>query len=78
MPGAGRGGRGLFSIRDQGTRSHMLQVKIPHATVKTRHSQINKYFLKDFGFSYFENSLICVLGMAGCRDGEGGNTELFS
>ena len=30
----------------QGTRSHMLQLKIPHATTKTHCSQINKYYKK--------------------------------
>ena len=34
------GGPGL--IPGQGTRSHMLQLKIPHAATKTWHSQINK------------------------------------
>ena len=39
---------GQGSIPDQGTRSHMPQLKIPCATAKTWHSQINKvqYFLK--------------------------------
>ena len=42
---------GPGSVPGQGTRSHMPQLKIlhaatkiPHATTKTRHSQINKYF----------------------------------
>ena len=35
------GGRG--SIPGQGTESHMLQLKILHATTKTWSSQINKY-----------------------------------
>ena len=30
----------------QGTRSHMLQFKIPHAATKTHRSQINKYYKK--------------------------------
>ena len=34
---------GLGSIPGQGTRSHMLQLKVPHAATKTQHSQINKY-----------------------------------
>ena len=34
------------SIPGQGTRSHMSQLKIPCATTKTWHKQINKYFLK--------------------------------
>ena len=34
------GGQGL--IPGQGTRSHVLQLKIPHAASKTRQSQINK------------------------------------
>ena len=38
------GGPGSFP--GQGTRSHMLQWKIPHATTKTQHSQINKKILK--------------------------------
>ena len=33
------GSRGL--IPGQGTRSHMLQLKGPHATTKTQYSQIN-------------------------------------
>ena len=39
---------GLGSIAHQGTRSHMPQLKIPHAVTKAWHSQINKYiFLKN-------------------------------
>ena len=38
------GARGLSPIPSQGIRSHMLQLKILYASVKTRHSQINKYF----------------------------------
>ena len=34
----------LGSIPGQGTRSHMLQLKILHSTTKTRSSQMNKYF----------------------------------
>ena len=30
----------------QETRCHMLQLKIPHATTKTSHSQVSKYFKK--------------------------------
>ena len=33
---------GLGSIPGQGTRSHMLQLKILHAATKTQHSQMNK------------------------------------
>ena len=33
----------LSSILGQGTRSHMLQIKILHAAAKTQCSQINKY-----------------------------------
>ena len=33
---------GLGSIPGQGIRSHMQQLKIPHAATKTQHSQINK------------------------------------
>ena len=33
---------GPGSIPGQGTRSHMPQLKIPHATTKTLYSQINK------------------------------------
>ena len=33
---------GLGSIPGRGTRSHMLQLKILHASTKNRHSQINK------------------------------------
>jgi len=39
--------RGLGSIPGQGTRSHVLLLKILHVTANTRHSQINKYFLKN-------------------------------
>ena len=35
-----QGDRG--SIPDPGTRFHMLQLKIPHATARTRCNQINK------------------------------------
>ena len=38
----------LGLIPGQGTRSHMPQLKILHATTKTQHSQINKYFLMNF------------------------------
>ena len=34
--------RGPGSIPDQGNRSHMPQLKIPGAAMKTQHSQINK------------------------------------
>ena len=40
--------RDAGSIPDQGTRFHMLQLKIPYAITKTWHSQINrKIFLKE-------------------------------
>ena len=32
----------LSSIPSQGTRTHMLQLKIPHATTKIQHSKTNK------------------------------------
>ena len=35
---------GLGSIPGEGTRSHMPLLKILHATMKTQHRQINKYF----------------------------------
>ena len=37
---------GPGSIPGQGTRSHIQQLSIPHAEMKNRQSQINKYFLK--------------------------------
>ena len=37
---------GTGSIPGQGTRSHMLQLKILHASTKTQCSQINKLTLK--------------------------------
>ena len=37
---------GFNSIPGWETRFHILQLKIPHAPVKTWGSQINKYFLK--------------------------------
>ena len=37
---------GLYSTPGQGTRSHMLQLKILNAATKTWHSQINKDFKK--------------------------------
>ena len=44
---------GLGSISGRATRSHMpqlrvymLQPKIPHASAKTQHSQVNNYILK--------------------------------
>ena len=36
----------LGSIPGQGTRSHMMQLKIPHAATKSWHSQTDKHFLK--------------------------------
>ena len=36
--------RGPGSILGLGTRSYMWQLKTAHATTKTHHSQINKYF----------------------------------
>ena len=33
---------GLGSIPSLGTRSHMVQLKVPHATSKAQHSQIDK------------------------------------
>ena len=41
---------GMGSIPGQRARSHMLPVKIPYATPKTWHSQINKFF-----FSFYRN-----------------------
>ena len=38
---------GLDSILGQETRPHMLQLKIPCATPKTQHSQINIFKNKD-------------------------------
>ena len=38
-------------IPGQGTRSHMSQLKILHATIKTQWSQINKYFKK---YSFYQ------------------------
>jgi len=38
-----QGAQVLSLVRD---RSHIPQLKIPHDATKTRHSQINKYFLK--------------------------------
>ena len=37
---------GLGSIPDQGTRSHMLQLKLLHATTKTQDSQKKIFFRK--------------------------------
>ena len=43
----------LGSIPGQGTRSHMMQLKIPHAATKSWHSQINKHFLiKEWIYTY--------------------------
>ena len=46
---------GLGLIPDQRTRSHMQQLKIPCAAIKTQSSQINKnkYFFKILLFFYF-------------------------
>ena len=38
----------LGSIPCRGTRSHMPQLKIPHASAKTRHSQINNKIINFF------------------------------
>ena len=35
---------GLGSIPGQGTRSHLLQLKIPHAPTRTQQSQIREFF----------------------------------
>ena len=43
------GALGLFP--GQGAGSHMLQLKILHATTKASGSQINKYFLKSYYIS---------------------------
>ena len=44
------------SIPDQGTRSHMPQLKIPSATTKTQHRQINKQnFLSNFRHEKFQD-----------------------
>ena len=40
--------RGLGSIPCWGARSHMPQLKIPHASAKTRHSQINNKIINIF------------------------------
>ena len=32
-----------YSIPGQGTRSHLTQLKIPHAITKTQHRQINRF-----------------------------------
>ena len=42
VPNAG----GLSLIPVQGTRLHVLQLKIPYASTNTWHNQRNKYFLK--------------------------------
>ena len=59
-------------IPDQGTGSHMLQLKIPCATTQSRCHQLNKYLLKRLNnmsfysrvvsqfFSLKQNSLIAV------------------
>ena len=39
---------GLDSTPGQGAISHMSQLKILHASTKTRCSQINKYFKKSW------------------------------
>ena len=43
--------RGPGSIPGQGTRSHMPQLKIPCAAVKTQHRQINKELKNKILFS---------------------------
>ena len=37
---------GVGSHMPQGNYAHVLQQKIPHATTKTRNSQISEYFQK--------------------------------
>ena len=41
------GGRGPDSIPGQGTRSPMLQLKIPHVATKTLHSQTENFVKKN-------------------------------
>ena len=45
---------GMGSVPGQRTRSHMLQLKIPYATTKTWHSQINKFFFHFIEISAFK------------------------
>lgn len=45
--------RGVCSISGQGSRSHMLQLKISHAATKSQHSQINKELQEDLEIMYF-------------------------
>ena len=40
----------LGSIPSQGPRSHMPQLKIPSAAMKTWHSQVKKFFFKSVYF----------------------------
>ena len=54
---------------DQGTRSHMLQLrvcmpqlKIPHATMKTQCNEINKYFLETGVFDYVKFQKFMAIG----------------
>ena len=47
--------RDVSSIPGQGTKiAHATGQVIPHATTKTQHSQINKYFLK----TYYKTTLV--------------------
>ena len=59
---------GLGSIPDQETGSHVLQLKIPRATTKTWHSQINKYNLF---FSKFRSNFPAIMK----HYSTGGNTS---
>ena len=51
--------RGLGSVPSQGTRSHMLQLKIPHAATKTQPNKIFKYLRLD---SFITNYQYLILG----------------
>ena len=51
---------GLGSIPGQGTRSHMLQLKILHAATKTQRKQINNRQGLLTGLEFKKDSVGCI------------------
>ena len=70
---------GLGSIPGQGTRSHMLQLKILHAATKTQREQINNRQALLTGLEFKKDSVGVYLRCRMGRDGRkcvGGQTDL--
>ena len=70
---------GLGSIPGQGTRSHMLQLKILHAATNTQREQINNRQALLTGLEFKKDSVGVYLRCRMGRDGRkcvGGQTDL--